>query len=137
MQQEELGSEAGSEVVPIDEIRTSGISRNRLPMVYSVSPFLGSALIHVRHGPLYFYLFVRKIIWAKAEVSLAGIEEAFAIVAISVEIGRWGGLQIVFGLVTEVTGSGSCVVGIGLFWFWVMPASSRKVLFKASSIWAF
>jgi hypothetical protein len=65
-------------------------------MVYSVSPFLGSALIHVRDGPLYFCLFVQEVIWAKAEVGLAGVEEAFAFVAISVKIRRWGRLQIVF-----------------------------------------
>ncbi len=91
MQREELGSEAGSEVIPVDEIRTSSISGNRFPVVYSVSPFLGSALIHVHYGPLYFCLFIQKIIWVKAEVSLAGIEEAFSFVAISIEVGRWGG----------------------------------------------
>jgi hypothetical protein len=59
-------------------------------MVYLVSPFLGLALIHVRHGPLYFCLFVREVVQAKAEVGLAGVKEAFAFVAISVEIRRWG-----------------------------------------------
>jgi hypothetical protein len=96
VQRKELGLEAGLEVIPIDEVRTSGISGNRLPMVYLVSPFLGSALIHVRHGPLYFCLFVQEVVRAKAEVDLAGVKEAFAFVAISVKIRRWGGLQIVF-----------------------------------------
>jgi hypothetical protein len=31
-------------------------------MVYSVSPFLGLALIHVCHGPLYFCLFIREVV---------------------------------------------------------------------------
>jgi hypothetical protein len=65
-------------------------------VVYSVSPLLGSALVHVRHGPLYLCLFIREVIWTEAEVCLAGIEEAFAFVAVSVEIWGRGGLQIVF-----------------------------------------
>jgi hypothetical protein len=63
VQWEKLGSEAGAEVVPIYEMRVADIGGNGFPMVDTVSPFLGSALVHVGHGPLNFRLLIRELIW--------------------------------------------------------------------------
>jgi hypothetical protein len=62
VQWEKLGLEVGVEVVPIYEMRVADIGGNGFPMVDTVSPFLGSALAHVGHGPLNFCLLVRELI---------------------------------------------------------------------------
>jgi hypothetical protein len=61
-EQEEFGLEVGAEVVPIYEVRVADIGGNSFPVVNTVSPFLGSALVHVGHGSLDFHLLVRELI---------------------------------------------------------------------------
>jgi hypothetical protein len=111
----------------------SGICGNGFPMVYSISPLLGSPLIHVGHCPLDFCLFIRKVIWTQVEVCLAGIEETSPFVTISVEVWGRGGLQVCFGFCCRR----GAAVGSGPLWFCVILLSSRKVLFRAVSICAF
>jgi hypothetical protein len=64
VQWEKLSSEAGVEVVPVYEVRVADIGGNSFPVVNSVSPFLGSALVHVGHGPLDLCLFIWELIWS-------------------------------------------------------------------------
>jgi hypothetical protein len=130
VQWEELRSEAGAEVVPIDEMGASGICGNRFPVVYSISSLLGSPLIHVGHCPLDFCLFIRKVIRTQAEVCLAGVEETSPFVTISIEVWGRGGLQVCFGF---CCGRGAAV-GSEPLWFCVILVSSRKVLFRAASV---
>jgi hypothetical protein len=62
VQREELGSEVGTEVVPIDEVRVADVGGIGFPVVDAVSSFLGSVLVHVGHGPLDLCLFVWELI---------------------------------------------------------------------------
>jgi hypothetical protein len=62
MQREEFGSEARAEVVSIDEVRVADVGRIGFPVVDAVGPLLGSALVHVGHGPLDLCLFVWELI---------------------------------------------------------------------------
>jgi hypothetical protein len=89
VQRKELGSETGAEVVPIYEMGVADISGSGFPVVDAVGPFLGSALVHVGHGPLNLRLLVRELIRPQAEVRLARVYEAFSLLPIAVEIWWW------------------------------------------------
>jgi hypothetical protein len=62
VQREELSLEAGTEVVPIDEVRVADVGWIGFPVVDAVSSFLGLVLVHVGHGPLDLCLFVWELI---------------------------------------------------------------------------
>jgi hypothetical protein len=111
----------------------SGVGRNCFPVIHSISPFLGSLLIHVGHCPLNFCLFIRKVIRAQLEVGLTSVEGTSSFVTISVEVWGRGGLQVCFCF---CCGRGAAVRRV-LLWFCVILVSSRRVLFSAASICAF
>ena len=87
MKQVKFNFKLRSEVIPIKEIVTSDVRGKRLPVVYLANPFLGMTLAHVGHGPLDFGLFIRELVWTEVDVSLAGVDEAFAFQAVAIE--RW------------------------------------------------
>jgi hypothetical protein len=133
VQWEEPCSEVGVEVVPIDKMGASDVCGNHFPVAHSVSPFLGSSLIHIGHCSLNLCLFVRKIVRTQAEVSLTGIEETSAFVTVSIEVWGRGGLQVCFRFCHRR----GVAVGSVPLWFCVIVVSNCRVLFRAASICTF